>query len=171
MLQSNPPLLPPDFKPWKYRDLRVYSSTEWLADNKKKYRQVFNRTETTYIYAELSFNNKLFDIEDWEVNVELRCFSMKKVKKEICRLPFHRRISRVDPVGFIREGWGNKQEGIFWKKGAYFWEAWIEGEKVATKHFYVEEPNGKALQANLNGYVEFQSMKLYEGPYGRCAGV
>ncbi|MEY3241984.1 MAG: hypothetical protein RIR11_3423, partial [Bacteroidota bacterium] len=31
---------------WKFRDLKIYTSTEWLADNKKKYRQVFDRLET-----------------------------------------------------------------------------------------------------------------------------
>ena len=32
----------PDVKNYKFRELKVYSSTEWLADNKKKYRQVFD---------------------------------------------------------------------------------------------------------------------------------
>ena len=43
---------------YKFRELKVYSSTEWLADNNKKYRQVFDRYETSYIYAEFSFYNK-----------------------------------------------------------------------------------------------------------------
>ncbi|MCB0620375.1 MAG: hypothetical protein KDC41_17025, partial [Saprospiraceae bacterium] len=60
----------PDAKKFKFRELKVYASTEWLADNKKKYRQVFDRYDTTYIYAELSFYNKLFDEEDWEIEVE-----------------------------------------------------------------------------------------------------
>ena len=67
----------PDFRKFKFRELKVYASTEWLADNKKKYRQVFDRYETTYVYAELSFHNKLFDIEDWDIDVELKCFSLK----------------------------------------------------------------------------------------------
>ena len=62
----------PGFKRHKFKELKVYASTEWLADNKKKYRQVFDRLETTYIYAELSFYNKYFDIEDWEIDVELK---------------------------------------------------------------------------------------------------
>jgi hypothetical protein len=57
----------PVVKAYKFRELRVYASTEWLADNKKKYRQVFDRGETSYIYAELSFYNKLFDEDFWEV--------------------------------------------------------------------------------------------------------
>jgi SpoVK/Ycf46/Vps4 family AAA+-type ATPase len=152
------------FKKFKFRELKVYSSTEWLADNKKKYRQVFDRYETTYIYAELSFYNKYFDIEDWEVDVELRCYSMRKSPKLLCSLPFRRKVSKYDNVMYIREGWGNKNEGAFWKKGTYFWEAWIEGEKAATKYFYIEDA-GQELSAAENPYIEVQSLRLYEGPY------
>ncbi len=154
----------PAQKNFKFRELKVYASTEWLADNKKKYRQVFDRYETSYIYAELSFHNKLFDVEDWEIEVELRCFSLKKGRKEICALPLKKKVSKYDNVVYIREGWGNKNEGSFWKKGTYYWEAWIEGEKVATKYFYVEDASKDAL-AGENAYVEVQSLRLYEGPY------
>ncbi|MEI6408136.1 MAG: AAA family ATPase [Bacteroidota bacterium] len=162
--QSQPPFEAPDFKRWKFRDLKIYASTEWLADNKKKYRQVFDRHETTYIYAELSFHNKYYDIEDWEVNVELRCYAVKKQRKEICVLPFRRKVSKYDPVGYVREGWGNKQEGVFWKKGAYLWEAWIEGEKVATKHFHIED-GGRPFTKSDNPYCSISSLRMYEGPY------
>jgi len=156
--------LNPTSKHFKFRELKVYASTEWLADNKKKYRQVFDRYETTYVYAELSFFNKLFDQEDWEVEVELKCYAMKKAPKLLCSLPFRRKVSKYDNVMYIREGWGNKNEGAFWKKGTYYWEAWIEGEKVATKYFYVEDA-GREASTDDNPYLEVQSLKLYEGPY------
>jgi SpoVK/Ycf46/Vps4 family AAA+-type ATPase len=159
-----PPFAQPDFRRWKFRDLKAYSSTEWLADNKKKYRQVFDRFDTSYVYAELSFHNKYFDIDDWEINVELKCFAVKKVKKEICSLPFRRKVSKYDHVGYVREGWGNKAEGIFWKKGSYYWEAWIEGEKVASKYFYVEEA-GRSIQKTDNPYLQLSNLRIYEGPY------
>ncbi len=152
------------YKKFKFRELKVYASTEWLADNKKKYRQVFDRYETTYVYAELSFFNKMFDVEDWEVDVELKCYSMKKSQKLLCSLPFRRKVSKYDHIMYIREGWGNKNEGAFWKKGTYYWEAWIEGEKVATKYFYVEDA-GEEMLLGENLYLEVQSLKLYEGPY------
>ncbi len=151
-------------KRFKFRELKVYSSTEWLADNKKKYRQVFDRFETTYVYAEVSFYNKMFDSEDWEIDVELKCFSVKKTKKEICSLPFKRKVSKFDPVCYIREGWGNKREGAFWKKGNYYWEVWIDGEKAGAKYFYIEESDSDGL-AGENNYVSVHSLKLYEGPY------
>ena len=155
----------PDFKKFKFRELKVYASTEWLADNKKKYRQVFDRFESTYIYAEVSFYNKLFDVEDWEIDVEIKCYRLKKGREEICSLTFeNRKVSKYDNMVYIREGWGNKNEGQFWKKGTYYWEAWIEGEKVATKYFYVED-TGKNAKPGVNTYLEVKSLKLYEGPY------
>ncbi len=150
---------------FKFKELRVYSSTEWLADNKKKYRQVFDRYETTYIYAELSFYNKLFDRDIWEVDIELRCFEIKNSKKQICNLTFKKKISKFDNVVFIREGWGNKREGSFWKKGTYYWEAWMDSEKVTTKYFYVEDVGDILLTDDSNQYVSLQSLKLYEGQY------
>ncbi len=149
---------------FKFRELKVYSSTEWLADNKKKYRQVFNRQDTAYVYAELSFYNKLFDIAEWDVEVELRCFAQKKANKEVCVLNFKRRVSKEDNVVYIREGWGNKSDGVFWKRGTYVWEAWIEGEKVGSKNFFVEDARAP-LQRNGWPFIELASLKLYEGPY------
>lgn len=154
-----------DNKNFKFKELKVYSSTEWLADNKKKYRQVFDRYETTYIYAELAFYNKLFDRDNWEVDVELKCFEIKNNKKQICTLTFRKKISKFDNIVYVREGWGNKKEGTFWKKGTYYWEAWIDGEKVSTKYFYVEDIGDQWPDAGQSAYVDVHSVKLYEGQY------
>lgn len=151
-------------KTFKFRALKVYSSTEWLADNKKKYRQVFDRYQTTYIYAELSFYNKLFDERSWEVDVELKCFSLVKGGKEICNLAVSKKVSKYDNIAYVREGWGNKRQGAFWKKGGYFWEAWVDGEKVGSKYFYIEEAESRMLPDH-NPYLEIASLKLYEGQY------
>jgi SpoVK/Ycf46/Vps4 family AAA+-type ATPase len=142
----------------------VYASTEWLADNKKKYRQVFDRFDTSYIYVELSFINKLYDKESWETDIELKCFSLIKTKKEVCNLSFRRKISKFDHTVYIREGWGNKKEGSFWKKGSYYWEAWMDGEKIGSKYFYIEDPGISKNDAH-KPYLELQSLKLYEGPF------
>lgn len=154
----------PEFRKFKFRELKVYASTEWLADNKKKYRQVFDRYESAYMYAELSLYNKMYDLDDWDVEVELKCFSLKKGRTELCSLPFRRKVSKYDNVIYVREGWGNKKEGAFWKKGTYYWEAYVDGEKVATKYFYIED-GGREVTFDDNPYIELQSLRLYEGPY------
>jgi SpoVK/Ycf46/Vps4 family AAA+-type ATPase len=156
-------ILDPDFIKFKFRDLKVYGSTEWLADNRKKYRQVFDRYETAYIYTELSFYNKLFDEEDWNVSVNLKCFSLKKGRKELCDLSFDRKVSKYDNVVYVREGWGNKKIGSFWKKGTYYWEAYVDGQKVATKYFYIEESGVK--MNDPHAYINLRSLRLYEASY------
>ncbi len=149
---------------FKFRDLKVYASTEYLAGNQKKYRQVFNRLETAYIYAELSLYNKFFDAEDWLITGELRCYAMKRGRRKVCSIQINKKISKYDNVVYIREGWGNKAQGVFWKKGTYCWEFWMEGEKLASKYFYVEDPGKNALTQE-NNFFELAAVKLYEGPY------
>jgi SpoVK/Ycf46/Vps4 family AAA+-type ATPase len=146
---------------YKFKELNIYSSTEWLADNGKKYRQVFNAQTSSYIYAELSFYNKKFDEESWDVNVTLKCFEVGN-KKQLCNLNFNKKVRKQDNIVYIREGWGNKKIGSFWKKGTYFWEAYINETKVATKYFYVEE-FGNEWDGLDKPKVEVVSMKLYEG--------
>ncbi len=150
---------------FKFKELKVYASTEWLADNKKKYRQVFDRYELTYVYAEISFYNKLFDEADWDIAIRLKCFSVNRGKrKELCELSLNKKVSKYDQIVFMREGWGNKNEGTFWKKGTYYWEAWVGDKKQATKYFYVEDA-GEPLLEDLNPYLELKSLRLYEGPF------
>ncbi len=150
-------------KNFKYNDLKVYSSTEWLANNSKKYRQIFNSKQTTYIYVELSFINKRFDDEPWNVNVELKCFEAG-LKKKICSLEFNKKVSKRDHIVYIREGWGNKREGAFWEKGTYYWEAWIEGKKVGTRYFYIED-YGLDLESFQDNFLAIKSMRMYEGTF------
>ncbi len=166
--------------PYKFRELKVYNSTEYLWDNVKKYRQVFDRFETAYIYSELSLFNKRFDDEDWSLRVDLKCFSSgESGRTEICTLSIDKEVSRFDPIVYLREGWGNQKTGNFWKAGTYCWEAYILGQKVGSKYFYVieaaddaedeEEDNdpevltGKPRVADQ--YLKLQSVRLYEGPY------
>ncbi len=160
---------------FKFKELKVYNSTEYLWENVKKYRQVFDRYETAYIYTELSLYNKKFDLEDWSLRVDLKCFSIDgKEKTEICNLTIEKEVSKFDNVIFLREGWGNQKRGTFWKKGTYFWEAYIDGKKVGSKYFYVIEhaDSAEGIQdldwmdmESIEKYLKIKSVRLYEGPY------
>jgi SpoVK/Ycf46/Vps4 family AAA+-type ATPase len=154
----------PSYDKFKLNEIKTYASTEFLADNKKKYRQVFDRYDTTYIYAELTFFNKQFDKESWDTEINLKCFKAGTPAKEICNIELQKKVSKYDSKVYIREGWGNKNEGSFWKAGTYFWEAYIGGEKVGTKYFYIEDV-GYDLVDGYNPYMTVKSVKLYEGQY------
>ncbi len=154
--------------PFKFHELKVYNSTESLWNNRKKYRQVFDRDQTSYIYTELTLHNRLFDREDWNLRVELKCFSVRKSRRvEMCRLQIEKEVSKADSLIYLREGWGNQREGTFWKRGTYYWEAYIDGERIASKHFYIIESNllDDDAAAHENGYLKLLSARLYEGPH------
>ncbi|NJC25322.1 AAA family ATPase [Neolewinella antarctica] len=160
---------------YKFKELKAYNSTEYLWENVKKYRQVFDRFETAYIYAELSLYNKAFDLQDWSLKVELKCYLVENGDPtEICSLTIEKEVSKFDHLIYLREGWGNKRAGTFWKKGTYYWDAYVNGTKIGTKYFYVIEPNDQALDEGelewlnveaAHKYLELKTVRLYEGPY------
>jgi SpoVK/Ycf46/Vps4 family AAA+-type ATPase len=148
---------------YKFKELKVYNSVEWLYNNRKKYRQVFDRWETDYIYAELSLYNKYFDKDSWDADIMFLCFDSNNLTKPLASLKFRKRISKYDQVVYIREGWGNKKEGAFWKKGTYFWQVYVEGEQIGTKYFYVEESDENSVVSS--SYLDIVGLKFYEGHY------
>lgn len=145
---------------YKFRDLKIFGSTEWLANNEKKYRLVYDEAECTFIYCELSFFNKLFDEDDWNVRISLKCVNQED-GNEVCNLSAERSILKDENIVFVREGWGVKTPGNYWKKGTYRWEAWIDGIFVAEKTFYVIDIG--IVSETVNPFFNFQKIRLYEG--------
>lgn len=149
---------------YKFKDIKVFSSDEWMANATKKYRTVFDRSETTYIRTEFSFYNKLFDEQDWTAKITLKAFAIKEAKREeLCSLDSNITIKMDENIVYIRDGWGNATEGAFWFKGSYCWEAYIDDELVGSKNFFVEDI-GKVSAAG-NPYFSVESVKLYAGQY------
>ncbi len=146
---------------YKFRDFKIFGSTEWLANNEKKYRLVYEETECTFIYCELSFFNKLFDEEDWDIKINLKCVNIED-GSIICSLQADRQIKKDENIVFVREGWGVKTPGSFWKKGTYKWEAWIDGFAVAEKTFYIIDLG--VVSETVNPFFNIKKVRLYEGP-------
>lgn len=150
-------------KKYKFKDLKVFSSTETMEGNTKKYRRVFDNKETTYLYAELSFYNKLFDEEDWNTKVAFKAYSLlQSGRKELCNIERDLQILKDQNIVIVREGWGNKEPGVYWLRGDYEWEAYIDGELIGTQKFYIE--NAGLVDQHLNPYFQLESVFLYEGP-------
>lgn len=147
---------------YKLLNINTYSDTEWLADFKKQYRQVFDVSELTYVYVEVSFINKSFEKEPWSANIALKCFDVERKHRPLCHIQSERDIATHESTVFIREGWGNKSEGTFWKTGTYYWEVWIDGQKVGTKHFFVQSGGG-LLDLGPDNYCRLIGVRLYEG--------
>lgn len=149
-------------EPYKFKSLKVYASDEWLFGG-KNYRKVFEASEITFLYAELCFYNKLFDEEEWTTKVNLMCFKKTRYGKgkKICNLDVNLKVEVDQNEVYVREGWGSKIAGSFWKKGDYIWEAYIADEKVGETVFYVEDAG--IVSDNENPYFELVSVKAFEG--------
>lgn len=144
----------------KFKDIKTYGSTEWLANNAKKYRSVFDEQEAAYIYCEFSFFNKKYDEENWNLNLKLKC--LNEADEEICDLNCDRAIDKRDNIVYVREGWGVKTPSTYWKAGTYRWEAYVNDELFATKSFYIERQG--LIKSGHNPYFKISTLKLYEGP-------
>ncbi len=151
-------------KNYKFKDVKVYSSDEWMANATKKYRTVFDRMETTYIRTEFSFYNKLFDEREWTAKVTLKSFLLEgTTRKELCCLVSTQTIKMDDNIVYVRDGWGTPTEGTFWLKGNYIWEAYIDDEFVGGRTFFITDA-GK-VTATVNPYFSVESVKLFAGKF------
>jgi AAA+ superfamily predicted ATPase len=147
---------------YKFRDVKVHSSDEWMADATKKYRKVYDRFETSYVRVEFSFFNKLFDEEDWEASVRLKCFHVNgSQKNELCSQEQKRIILKDENIVYFRDSWGNATPGAYWLKGDYLWEAYIDDVKVGESKFYIEDVGPSKPGENL--FFDITSIKVFEG--------
>jgi SpoVK/Ycf46/Vps4 family AAA+-type ATPase len=143
---------------FKFRDIKTYSSIEWLANNTKKYRTVFEEMEVAYVYCEVSLYNKRFDEEAWSLSLRMRCIDEKN--NEICFLNCDRTVNPDESVVYVREGWGVKTPGVYWKEGIYRWEAYVNDEILSSKTFIIQ--NVGMMRNATNPYFKIDTVKLYE---------
>lgn len=151
-------------KRFKFKSLSVYSSDEWMANSTKRYRTVFDRSETTYIRCEVALYNKLFDEEDWQTKATIRCEKVIPGNNEkICELETELRVSKDENIAYIRDGWGNATPGVFWKKGTYKWLVVIEENVVGEQQFHIEDVG--LVTNNNNPYFSIEHIKLFAGDH------
>ncbi|MBK9330679.1 MAG: AAA family ATPase [Sphingobacteriales bacterium] len=151
-----------DFVKYKFKSLQTYASDEWMANSSKKYRTVFDRSETTYIRCELAFYNKLFDEEDWKCKVTLKAIDITGNRRVVlCSLDKDIDVLKDENIVYVRDGWGNKETAVYWVKGNYVWEAYMDDALVGTQVFFINEVGKVSIQSNPYFAVEY--IKLYNG--------
>ena len=129
-----------------------------MVNNQKRYRSVFEAAEVDYIRIELALYNKLFDEEDWQATINLKCI-VSVGALEYCSRELEVDISREENIFFLRDGWGVEQKGGFWKKGAYKWQAFVDEVLLGEHSFFI---NDVGLVDSLeNPYLEVESLRLY----------
>ena len=124
----------------EFVSLKVYGDNEWFNNN-KKYRKVFDRSETTYIGCEVGLLNKLFNEKDQKIKLRFRCLfkTNNNNDKELCNFEEEYTITKKEHIAYIREGWGSKEQGKYWTLGNYYWEVYYNNKKLDTCYFYIED--------------------------------
>ncbi len=150
-------------KRFKPRSVKIYCSNEWMADSTKKYRTAFDKNEISYLWAEFSVFNKLFDEKDWEDDFNLKAFDLNDGKKELCDQEEKIKVSKEENVVYFRKGWGTEAAGGFWEEGKYSWEAYIGNTLIDSAIFQVNDVG--LVSENNNPYFSVDSVKLFNGLY------
>jgi SpoVK/Ycf46/Vps4 family AAA+-type ATPase len=151
-----------NFVKYKFKSLQIYGSDEWMANSSKKYRTVFDKAETTYIRCELSFYNKLFDEEDWKCKITFKAFDITNNKREeLCSLDKDINVNKEENTIIERDGWGNPDTGMYWQKGEFVWEAYIDGILIGSKTFFINDIG--LVTTERNPYFSVEHVKLYVG--------
>jgi SpoVK/Ycf46/Vps4 family AAA+-type ATPase len=151
-------------KNYKYKSLKIFSSSEWMVNSTKKYRQVFEKDEITYLRTELSFYNKKFDEADWKTKITIKAFDVSdKKRKELFNLYKNITVSKSENIVYAYESWGVENPGGFWKAGSYISEAYIDDELVGTQEFFIYDIG--VVTEEENPYFELETIKLYEGGF------
>lgn len=148
-------------KPYKFKSLDLYVSTEWMADKQMKYRNVFDVNEIDYLRFEFSIYNKLFDEEDWSAEFTLKVHDNKGV--ELCNLSKKEDINKTQNVVNFQKGWGTDNIAGFWKEGTYKLSCYVDGEQLNSKEFYIY--NVGVVSQTFNPYFDVESLNFFEGPH------
>lgn len=145
-------------KRFKFKSLQTFCNNEWMVNNQKRYRSVFDKEEVDYVRIELALFNKYFDEEDWNTKVNLKCVDTLSLF-EYCNREMEVSVRKEEHIFYIRDGWGVDSKAGFWKKGTYKWLALVDDVLVGERTFYINEVG--EVDTLSNPYLEIDSIRMY----------
>lgn len=146
---------------YKFSSLKVFGSVENMYQNVKRYRRVYDVTESRYLYAELAFFNKYFDEQAWNTFAKILCINVL-TGEQVCELTKELEVKTDQNMVYIREGWGTPEPG-WWKKGHYRYDAYLDNEFVGSTEFHIVE-RGLVEPGKPNPYFNIKYIKLFDSP-------
>jgi SpoVK/Ycf46/Vps4 family AAA+-type ATPase len=145
-------------KKYKFKSLNTFCNNEWMVNNLKRYRIAFDKAEIDYIRCELAIYNKMFDEEDWNAKVNLKCTN-NVGNVEICNREVTINVKKDENIFYLRDGWGVETKGGFWKKGDYTWKAYIDDVFIGEQVFHINDIG--LVDNHHNPYLEIEYIKFY----------
>jgi SpoVK/Ycf46/Vps4 family AAA+-type ATPase len=145
-------------KRFKFKSLQTFCNNEWMVNNQKRYRTVFDKNEIDYIRIELALYNKLFDEEDWKGKVNLKCVEVN-TRHEFCNREVEVNVKKEENIFYVRDGWGVETKGGFWRKGSFKWQAYLDDVLLGEKVFHVNDVG--LVDGTTNPYLEIEYIRMY----------
>ena len=146
------------------KDLKFYITNSKVESSVRRYRQVFDRNEIDFLYAEFSFYNLKYEESLWEEKIEFRIYQVdvKNGDKEIAKFEADVNPTVYDNEFSVSDYWGVETSGDFWQKGEYRWEVWSGDIFLIEKTVFVEDYG--LIKGNNNPYFNLLSVKIFEAP-------
>ena len=151
-----------DEKKWELISIGVYSFKDPLFYDKRRNRSVFDESELTHLFFDVTIQNRMFKKEDWDATVIFKVQDFD-TKKQIAKFDEDFTLLKKEAVCKLRNGYGNK-DGGFWKKGHYEVTAYFDdgNEEIGKTDFYIFDKGLPTLR--YNPYFNLYGFKLYMKP-------
>ena len=159
----------PDYKygkPYKFKEMNVFVSAEWMANSKRKYRTVFDKSEISYLRFEFSFFNKMFDEQDWEALLTIEVVDLKAKKSEDvekCKLTKTIKIGKDQNVVYYNRSWGVDDIGGYWTEGEYKVNGYIDNNLIGSKEIVIHDLG--SVTETFNPFFDVVDLRLFEGAF------
>jgi hypothetical protein len=105
-----------------------------LPKNQRKYAEIFNKSETRYIYWELNLEHPE---PGKKANFIITYIYYKPDGTEFCRSKKLSYINKNWSSSWKTQGWGNKTPGAAYSKGIYSVKLYIADEEIASGKFEI----------------------------------
>lgn len=148
-----------NFVPYKLKSIEIFSKDEWLANNRRRYRTVFEVMEVDFLYFHVELYNKWFDEQDWQMKLEFKvveAFSGKVRYNQV----FDLNVPKTDNIFYFSYGYGNEKKGAYWKTGSYKFIVLVNDIAIGEKFFYIN--NFGLVTADNNPYFDVVSLNIFE---------
>ncbi len=151
-----------DEKNWELISFGVYSFKDPLFYEKRRNRSVFDESEITHLFFDVTIQNRMFQVEDWDATIIFKVQD-SETKKQIVKFEENFKITKDEHEFKLRHGYGNK-DGSFWKKGHYEVVAYFDkgNEEIGRTDFYIFDSGLPTLKHNP--YFDLYGFKLYMRP-------
>ncbi|MFK5981777.1 MAG: AAA family ATPase [Flavobacteriaceae bacterium] len=149
-----------DENKWELIYFKVYNKKDSLQYGRRRNRVVYDESELTHLFFEVSLHNRMYKKENWKDTLTFRVENLN-TNKLVIEFEEEFEINKNKSEHELSHGYGNKNGG-FWKKGYYKVTASFGNVEIGFTHFYVFDKGVPTIGSNP--YFNIYGFKLHAKP-------